>query len=143
MPNPQIVSNRLKKLQAFELRYQGSSIESISKKLKLKASTLSTYFSREWQKDYSKYADEQDEVRKELALSVLKRSVEKAAETLTKLLESPNEHIRFKSATEILNRNIGSDQTEQQRDPVEALLEAYGLMEDGSIIIDDDLTDRV
>lgn len=136
--NPQLVTNSLKKLKAFELRYQGKPFSYISSAIKVNASTIGTYFSREWKTDYEKYAEEQNQLVIKWSHQTLRRSLEPAVNSLVSLLDSKDERIKLRASIELLDRCLPADPELGLRDPVEALLEEYRLMRDGEIIIDDE-----
>lgn len=137
--SPQLSTNSLKKNRAFDLKYRGSSNETISKKLKINSSTLATYFSREWKSDYEKFELEQNNYILKWSRQSLIRSLNKASNTLVVLLDSSDDKIRLRASVELLDRYLPRLVEKQiARDPVEALLEEYGLMKDGEIIDDEE-----
>lgn len=110
----QLSSNNLKKLKAFEMRYNGVPYEDIAKTLNAQTSTITTYFSRQWNESYSAYAQEQDLERMSIASRELAKSAHKASKTVIELLNSTNPRIRLAAAKEVLDRlNIKQEKPDE------------------------------
>jgi len=100
-------SKNIKKIKAFELRYQGRPYKEIEKVLDYTRTTLETYFSTKWKKEFVSYCDAMNEIRDEEAKTVLAGNIANASKTIVKELLSDDPKVRLRAANDILNRRWG------------------------------------
>ncbi len=144
MGSPQLVSNQLKKTEAFNMRYRGECLEKVAETIDAPYATVATYFSREWKNDYQDYISKLSDEAKEAAVNVVRLNSIKAVKVLEQLLDSCDDRIRFIAAKEILDRGIGKPsqdlKSQCQHRPIRDILRGYGLVDvNGEIIKDDNL----
>jgi len=126
--NAQLVSNELKKLKAFELKFTGVKYEEISRQLDCPVSTLTTYFSRDWKDDYLLYSRQRlIEIRQDSSQR-LSKLANKAISVIEKQLDHNNPNISYRAARDILDRFVGRIQSKdinEDYDPIHSILENY------------------
>jgi len=100
-----------KHMKAIKLIIEGATEEKIVKECKISPSTLYNWKRDE---DFAAELETQRQLSVENAREVLTTTVEKAAFTMVKLLDSHVDSVRFKAAKEIIDRVYGSPTQRQE-----------------------------
>lgn len=95
--------------EAIQLKYEGETYPSISKKLKVPLNTIKDWFREDGllREEYKAYRDEENQKRRELADETLKKNINTAADILVGLMGSDKDEIKFKAAMAIHEREFG------------------------------------
>jgi hypothetical protein len=93
-------------LKAIEMKYLGFSYAKIAEAVGVEYSTIKSWFMRSGRlyRQYLEYAIEATKDRKDNAKQLFAVSIDKAVRTMTELLDSQDERIRFIAAREIIER---------------------------------------
>lgn len=102
--------NSYKSQQAIRLKFEGESYPAIAKKLKVSLSTIEHWFAFGGflKEEYDKYSKEKTETLGLLADETLAKNVHIAATMLVALMGSPDDGVKFRAVTEIINRVRGA-----------------------------------
>lgn len=95
---------------AIRLKYEGEVYSAIAKVLKTPLSTVQKWFAFGGllKEEYERYRDEQNEFKKAESQEILRKNLAVAASMMVTLLSSKDDNVRFRSAKEILDRELGS-----------------------------------
>lgn len=96
-------------LRVLEMKYEGKTYQEMADETGISYSSISKWFKGEGRLFgiYQKYAIEQNQLRREAALQILKKNLAKAANKIVELIDSKNQAIAGTYAKELLDRELG------------------------------------
>lgn len=107
-----------KDFKAIELKYLGNSYQEIAQAVGVEHSTVKSWFMRSGRlsRAYLEYSMEESKNRKDNARQLFAISMDKAVKTLSGLLDSQDERVRFAAAKEIIERQHLEDEPTSSND---------------------------